>query len=601
MLNSNGLTLWLTGLSGAGKSTLSEALKDTITHLYGKEHQVFLLDGDIVRRGLNKNLGFSKEDRAENIRRIAEVSKLFNLSGQLTVVAFISPYSEDRDMAKKLHEEAGLKFLEVHIATSLELCEERDVKGLYKKARAGEIKNFTGISDPYEEPKHPDLKIDTKGKSVGECVTILLDELYKVKYLIDNRYMRYYKHINKTSDSLNSNTNTNSNNNKDVEEDDETSFNSKTVSLTIEEEELNWLQCIQQGWVPSSIKCFFNENQLLECLYFSQVDNKLQSLPVIFPICSSTNKALEKFIGKDVNLVYENQTVAVIEGVSTYPFNREEFCSKVFGTSSNNHPKTSHKYLNKTHLVTGTGLKFKDNIKYNDGLDDYRLSPEQIQKLIKEKNADCVYAFQLRNPLHNGHCMLLNDTRKKLIADGYKNPILLLHPCGGWTKDDDVPLKPRIEQHKAVISNKTLDENNTILAIWPAPMFYAGPLEVLFHFSSRMLCNVDFMIVGRDPAGIKNPDDKNRDLFDPTHGAKVLNIAHNKGLLGNTTVIPFKVAVYNKEAKGMEYFDPKNKDKYDNISGSKMRELARNNQSLPEGFMDEKGWEVLVNYYKSLN
>ena len=117
---------------------------------------------------MNKDLGFSPEDRAENIRRISEVSKLFNLSGQICFVAFISPYQNDREFARKIHLDAGLPFIECHIAASLQVCEERDVKGLYKKARAGIIPNFTGISDPYEEPKNPEMIIDTGSKSLEQ-------------------------------------------------------------------------------------------------------------------------------------------------------------------------------------------------------------------------------------------------------------------------------------------------------------------------------------------------------------------------------------------------------------------------------------------------
>ena len=406
-----GVTIWLTGLSGAGKSTISENLKKIVDEVYGNEVPNFIFDGDVIRKGLNKDLGFSKEDRAENIRRIAEVSKLFNLSGQISIVCFISPYSSERDFAKEIHGQSGLPFVEVHVATSLEVCENRDVKGLYKKARAGEIKNFTGISDPYEEPKNPELKIDTNGKTVDECSIIILDYLFSKGYLKDQRYKGY---MTKTSFS------------NDV--------------LEIEEEEFNWLQCIQQGWVPNGVKCFMNEEQLLECLYFKTSGSDLQSLPVIFPINTKTNTDLQAIVGKNVKLSYKGKVVAEIENLSTYDFSKEEVSAKLFGTVSNNHPKIN-KYLGKTHCVTGTNFTFTEKLEFNDGLDNYRLSPNEIKDLIKEKNADCVYAFQLRNPLHNGHCMLLNDTRKQLIEKGYKNPILLLHPCGGWTKDDDVPLK----------------------------------------------------------------------------------------------------------------------------------------------------------------
>ena len=156
-----GATYWFTGLSGAGKSTLSESLKKHLDAITGDHTKCFILDGDIIRTGLNKGLGFSMEDRAENIRRISEVSKLFNMAGVIVFVAFISPYSKDRDFAKQLHKDAGLKFFECHISASLEVCEGRDVKGLYKKARAGLIPSFTGISDPYQEPENCELNVNT--------------------------------------------------------------------------------------------------------------------------------------------------------------------------------------------------------------------------------------------------------------------------------------------------------------------------------------------------------------------------------------------------------------------------------------------------------
>lgn len=156
-----GATFWFTGLSGAGKSTLSTALKTRLDNMLGDTQKVFILDGDVIRKGLNKDLGFSAEDRAENIRRISEVAKLFALSGQIVFVAFISPYAKDRDFGKTIHRENSLPFYECFINSSLDVCESRDVKGLYKKARAGEIKNFTGISDPYEAPETPDLDIRT--------------------------------------------------------------------------------------------------------------------------------------------------------------------------------------------------------------------------------------------------------------------------------------------------------------------------------------------------------------------------------------------------------------------------------------------------------
>lgn len=131
----------------------------------------------MIRTGLNKGLGFSAEDRAENIRRIAEVAKLFAMSGQICFVAFISPYSSGRNFARQIHQEAGLNFAEVYVSASLEVCESRDIKGLYKKAREGIIKNFTGISDPYEAPENPELNIDTGALNVDQSQNVILNHM----------------------------------------------------------------------------------------------------------------------------------------------------------------------------------------------------------------------------------------------------------------------------------------------------------------------------------------------------------------------------------------------------------------------------------------
>ncbi|MEK6268962.1 MAG: adenylyl-sulfate kinase [Planococcus sp. (in: firmicutes)] len=170
--------LWFTGLSGSGKSTVSVSLEKEI-HALGI--RTYLLDGDNVRHGLNKNLGFSPQDRTENIRRIGEVGKLMTDAGVLTLTAFISPYQEDRAQVRALLEKD--EFIEVYVKCGVETCENRDPKGLYKKARAGEIKGFTGIDAPYEEPVNPDITIETDKQTVDESVQVIIDYLKKAGYL----------------------------------------------------------------------------------------------------------------------------------------------------------------------------------------------------------------------------------------------------------------------------------------------------------------------------------------------------------------------------------------------------------------------------------
>jgi adenylylsulfate kinase len=180
ILGQRGCTIWLTGLSGSGKSTIAVAAEKALNQL---GRLTYILDGDNIRHGLNSNLGFSPEDRSENIRRIGEVSKLFTDAGIIVFSSFISPYRADRDAVRKIMGDGD--FLEIWVNASVETCEGRDVKGLYKKARAGEIPEFTGISAPYEEPTNPELVIDTNGQTVDESVAHLISLLEKTGYLSD--------------------------------------------------------------------------------------------------------------------------------------------------------------------------------------------------------------------------------------------------------------------------------------------------------------------------------------------------------------------------------------------------------------------------------
>jgi len=173
-LGQKGATVWFTGLSGSGKSTIAVALEQVLLQ---RGNRAYCLDGDNVRHGLNKNLGFSAEDREENIRRIGEVARLFADAGLIALTSFISPYRADRDKARKLHDDDGLDFIECYVECPLDVAEERDPKGLYKKARAGELKGFTGIDDPYEEPLEAELVLRTDRFTVAECVQQVLNLL----------------------------------------------------------------------------------------------------------------------------------------------------------------------------------------------------------------------------------------------------------------------------------------------------------------------------------------------------------------------------------------------------------------------------------------
>jgi len=170
--------IWFTGLSGSGKSTLAHSVEEELHNL---DCRTFVLDGDNVRHGLSSNLTFSYDDRKENIRRIGESAKLMMEAGVIAMTAFISPFKKDRNLVRQLLSQGD--FIEIYCKASLEICESRDVKGLYKRARAGEIKNYTGIDSPYEAPDNPELVIDTEGESLEESVAKVIDFLKSKKII----------------------------------------------------------------------------------------------------------------------------------------------------------------------------------------------------------------------------------------------------------------------------------------------------------------------------------------------------------------------------------------------------------------------------------
>jgi len=572
-----GCTIWFTGLSGAGKTTISFALEE---YLVARGIPAYGLDGDNVRTGLNKNLGFAPEDREENIRRVGEVAKLFADSGVVALCSFVSPYKKDRELGRQLHKSIGLPFFEIHVATSLEECERRDIKGLYKKARAGIIKGFTGIDQPYELPENPEVLINTENRKVSECVQQIVEVLQDngiIPRSAVEKVMDLTVPENKLEDAL---------------------AEAETLpKVEVSKLDMQWLQVLGEGWA-TPLTGFMREREFLQCQHFNcLLDDGVinQSVPIVLPISTEDKERLASS-GGPFTLTYEGKAKAIIRKPEFYRHMKEERCARQFGLYNQGHPYVKIIEESGDWLVGGD-VDVLGRIKWNDGLDEYRLTPAELKERFKEMNADAVFAFQLRNPIHNGHALLMTDCNRQLIERGYKNPVLLLHPLGGWTKDDDVPLATRIEQHKAIMDEGILDPKSTVLAIFPSPMMYAGPTEVQWHAKSRMVTGAKFYIVGRDPAGMPHPDPPKRDIYEPTHGRKVLSMAPG---LTQLEIIPFKVAAYDTKAKGMAFYDPHRKEDFDFISGTRMRSIARTGETPPQGFMAPKAWAVLSRYYQSL-
>ncbi|KAF5803895.1 putative sulfate adenylyltransferase [Helianthus annuus] len=370
------------------------------------------------------------------------------------------------------------------------------------------------------------------------------------------------------------------------------------VKVGLTKIDLEWVHVVSEGWA-SPLKGFMREDEYLQSLHFGslRIDGCRvnMSLPIVLAIDDETKERIGG--DKDVALVGpDSNTVAILRSIEIYKHNKEERIARTWGTTAPGLPYVEEVITPAGNWLIGGDLEVLSPIKYNDGLDSYRLSPKQLREEFDRRQADAVFAFQLRNPVHNGHALLMNDTRKRLLDLGYKNPILLLHPLGGYTKADDVPLDVRMEQHSKVLEDGVLDPETTIVSIFPSPMHYAGPTEVQWHAKARINAGANFYIVGRDPAGMGHPTEK-RDLYDPDHGKKVLSMAPG---LEKLNILPFRVAAYDTVAKEMAFFDPSRAKDFLFISGTKMRSFARTGESPPNGFMCPGGWDVLVKYYASL-
>jgi len=639
-LNQKGATLWMTGCSGAGKTTIATALEEKLVKHYGKH--VYRLDGDNLRTGINRDLSFSEADRAESVRRTGEISTLFSDAGVITLVGLISPYRADRDEVRKRHEDQGIPFYEVFLDVPVDELKKRDPKGQYARVESGELKHFTCIDDPYEEPLSPEITLKTHELKIEESVNALFKRLEEDGILMGAPKLSGPGLPNPDGDEI-----------VDLhvapaDKAARTEYAQTLPKVLINDIDLNWLQVIGEGWA-SPLKGFMREGTLLETLHFNSIlvdpfnltGNALRhetktnfeefsehqapsrvsmSVPITLTVTDLTKEIVEESGKRDVALVTQmGQIVAILSDYEIYENRKEEIVTRMYGVIDPGHPYIKHLYSGGDYLMGGE-IELLDRIKYNDGLDKWRKTATEIMQEFKDKNADTVYAFQTRNPTHAGHAYLMRSAGEDLKEQGYKNPVLWLSPLGGWTKEDDVPLDVRIKQHEEVLNAGTthpggLDPETTVMAIWPAPMVYAGPTEVQFHAKSRRSAGASYFVAGRDPAGMKgsmdamaHPDD---DLYDGDHGRYVLQ---NSPGVGDMKFLSFVKVMYDTSDNIMKVPDETRLDDFISISGTKMRTLARQGASLcsptniptdllaanciPSGFMVPKGWDGVVDYYK---
>uniref|UniRef100_A0A914PU51 Adenylyl-sulfate kinase n=1 Tax=Panagrolaimus davidi TaxID=227884 RepID=A0A914PU51_9BILA len=375
------------------------------------------LDGDNIRHGLCKNLGFSSFDRTENIRRVAEVSKLFADSGLITLSSFISPYHNDREEARRIHESDSLRFFEIYVSTPLEVCESRDPKSkstetlifsdkndldLYKKARAGGVKGFTGIDSIYEEPVNPDLVLNAAFTNVADCVQRVLQMLYE-KDILPKKAMNQLCSSASIREHFLKNDSEKANLQKATQ-------NSPKISLSLVD--MQWLQVLAEGWA-TPLYGFMRERQYLQCLHYGQIfdlkkecknskgiskkdentetsnDDSYsffeepisQSIPIVLPIDEKIKESLkaernvegsvvDKSLSKYVRLTYNNDLIAVLKDIEVYPHHKRERVHRQFATIDERHP-TVKMIMESGDWLIGGDLKVFNRITYNDGLDQY--------------------------------------------------------------------------------------------------------------------------------------------------------------------------------------------------------------------------------------
>lgn len=638
-LNQKGVTLWMTGLSGSGKSTIASLLEEQLVLQYGKN--VYRLDGDNIRTGLNRDLGFSKADRAESVRRVGELSCLFSDAGVITIVSLVSPYKEDRDAVRKRHKDQNIKFMEVFMDVPLTVVQERDPKGLYKKVAAGELKGFTGVDDPYEPPEHAEIVLRNNDMTVQESVDVIMRELVKHGVLVGGPTLPNGLPYPDGDELIDLQVPSHMVAAKRAEAE-------KLPKALLTDIDVNWLQTIGEGWA-APLKGFMREGTLLQTIHFNSIlvdpynltgsksFNEMQtnfldfktvppkrvsmSVPIVLPITAFTKAQIETSGKSAVALVNKHgQTLAILRNPEIYVNRKEEIVSRIFGVIDPGHPYINHIYTGGDWLCGGE-IELLDRIRYNDGLDQYRLTAKEVMAEFEKKNADAVYAFQTRNPTHAGHAYLMRTAREILKKKGYSNPVLWLSPLGGWTKSDDVPLDVRVKQHEAIIREGMLDAATTVMAIWPAPMIYGGPTEVLFHAKSRRNAGATYFVAGRDPAGMKGSSlavaHKDDDLYDGNHGRYVLTTSPGQYPMN---ILPFGQVYYDKRDHVMKAKDERRPNDFIEISGSKMRKLAANGavpcdvsngkeipsdlieaNCVPPGFMSPSGWAVVCDYYQNVD
>ena len=538
---SKGFIVWFTGLSGAGKSTIATALQAELTRR-GRHSE--LLDGDEVRTHLSKGLGFSKEDRDTNIRRIGYVARLIARSGGVAITAAISPYREVRDELRG--QTPG--FVEVFVRAPLDTLVERDTKGLYRKAIAGEISNFTGVSDPYEEPLHPEVTCDTSVESVEQSVTKVLDKLERLGYLQRRPFERL-----PSGDEL-----------------AELRAEARRLpQLQVGQRELSDIFMLGAGAL-SPLDGFLGREDYESVVAQGRLAG---GAPFTIPIVLRTDDVPA---ADQVGLFIGDKPVGILEIAEAYEADPGREALAVYGTDDDAHPGVRLLKDSGRWAVGGAVIALA---RPTSGFPDYDLTPAQVREVKAQRGWRTMVGFQTRNPVHRAHEYLQKVALESI--DG-----LLLHPLVGETKSDDIPAAVRMRCYEELLAGY-YPADRVLLSTNPAWMRYAGPKEAVFHAIVRRNYGCTHFIVGRDHAGVGSYYD--------TYAAHRIFDDYTPGELG-IEILRFEHTFYCSACGGMASTRtcPHPKELHQTLSGTAVRKLLDEGADLPPEFTRPEVARVLL-------
>ncbi len=575
-----GVTVWFTGLSGAGKTTVSRRVAE---RLAASGVLVERLDGDVIRQGLTRDLGFSAEDRSRNIERVSFVAKLLTRSGVICLAAFISPFEELRSYARN---EIGA-FLEVYVKAPMDVLLARDTKGLYRKAMAGEIPNFTGVNDPFEEPQNPDLVLETDKLSIDASAQAVIDLLVRHGYLQaqpDALVAATARGREASPGALGENP----------------AYGGSLVDRQLTGEALEDARRRAQSLpkVPLDDRGYWDlgllgigalsplDGFMLKKDYETVVeamrltDGLLWPLPVTLAVGQDHAGVSE---GADVALTdAAGRVVGIMRVHERYSRDKRKEAERVYGTIETAHPGVAQLYAQGDTLLGGPIWLLDHPAAAGGGL---ALTPREVRAAFRERGWQTVVAFQTRNPLHRAHEYMIKVALETL--DG-----ALLHPLVGATKSDDVPADTRMEAYRVLLRHY-FPQDRIMLSGFPAAMRYAGPREAIFHAINRRNYGCTHFIVGRDHAGVGN--------YYGTYAAQEL-VTSVEGELG-LQILKFENAFYCSACAGMatEKTCPHPAAERVSLSGTRVRAMLQQGELPPGEFMRPEVAQVLAEGYRKLS